>query len=155
MWGLLKSKSGYNTVNPFKVLALANSFCENLQHRYLTESLIASGFKKGSVQWTKIKLKLALSFLRKNKRNYCSKSWNYEQIKTQNLYRSILSKEFLGKGVLKICSKLTREHPSQSVIQKMLPCNFVETRLRHSSVSLLHIFRTPFLQKPPDDCFSL
>ena len=35
---------------------------------------------------------------------------------------------FLRKGVLKICSKFTGEHPCRSVI----------------SVKLLHIFRTPF-----------
>ena len=54
---------------------------------------------------------------------------------------------FLGKGILKICRKLTGEHPCRSLI------------LRHecSPVNLLHIFRTPFskntsrwlLQKTP------
>ena len=60
---------------------------KKIHDRYLTESLIASGFKKGLVQWTKIKLNLALSFLKKNKRNYCSKSWKYQQMQTQSLYR--------------------------------------------------------------------
>ena len=41
---------------------------------------------------------------------------------------------FLKKGVLKIYSKFTGEHPSRSVISiKLL-----------SHVNLLHIFRTPF-----------
>ena len=44
---------------------------------------------------------------------------------------------FLGKGVLKICSKLTGEHSCQSEISIKLLCN-------------LHIFRTPF----PKNTFS-
>ena len=32
----------------------------------------------------------------------------------------------LGKSVLKICSKFTREHPCQSVISIKLFCNFIE-----------------------------
>ena len=65
---------------------------------------------------------------------------------------------FLGKGVLKICSKFTREHPGRSVISiKLLNSlmteavmkelsNFIEITLRHgcSSVNLLHIFRKPY-----------
>ena len=48
---------------------------------------------------------------------------------------------FLRKGVLKICSKYTGEHPCRSVIS-----NFIEITLRHgcSPVNLLHTFRTPF-----------
>ena len=39
---------------------------------------------------------------------------------------------FLVKGVLKICSKFTGEHPRQSVISmKKLLCNFIEIALRH------------------------
>ena len=52
---------------------------------------------------------------------------------------------FLEKGVLKICSKLTGEHPCQSVVSLKLLCNFIEITLWHGcSVNLLHIFRTPF-----------
>ena len=61
----------------------------------------------------------------------------------------------LGKGVLKICSKFTVEHPCQSVISIKLHqsvisiklhCIFIEITLWHgcSPVNLLHIFRTPF-----------
>ena len=52
---------------------------------------------------------------------------------------------FLGKGVLKICSKFTGEHSFQSVISINLLCNFIEIALRHecSPVNLLHNFRTP------------
>ena len=55
---------------------------------------------------------------------------------------------FLGKGVLKICSKFTGEHTYPSVISIKLLCNFIEIALRHgcSPVNLLHIFRTPFLK---------
>ena len=58
--------------------------------------------------------------------------------------RSSHPEVFLGKGVLKICSKFT-EHPSRIVISIKLPCNFIEIALRHGcSVNLLLIFRTPF-----------
>ena len=52
------------------------------------------------------------------------------------MFRSNLSEVFLGKGVLKICSKFTGDHPSRSAI----------STLQHgrSPVNLLHIFRTPF-----------
>ena len=55
---------------------------------------------------------------------------------------------FLGKGVLKICSKFTGEHPWQSAISIKLFCNIIEITLQHgySPVNLLHIFRTPFLK---------
>ena len=62
-------------------------------------------------------------------------------------FRSSHSEVFLGKGVLKICSKFTGEHPCRSVISINLLCNFNEITLRHgcSTVNLLHIFRTHFL----------
>ena len=72
---------------------------------------------------------------------------------------------FLRKGVLKICSKFTREHPCRSVISIKLLFSFIEITLRHvcspveelpwnhtsvqhgySLVTLLHIFRTHFLK---------
>ena len=60
--------------------------------------------------------------------------------------RSSRPEVFLGKGVLKICSKLIREHPCRSVISIRLLCNFIEITLRHgcSPVNLLSIFRTRF-----------
>ena len=53
-------------------------------------------------------------------------------------YRSSRPGVFLRKGVLKICSKFTGEHPCQR--------NFIEIALRHgcSPVNLLHILKTPF-----------
>ena len=61
-------------------------------------------------------------------------------------YRSSLPELFLGKGVLKICSKFTGEHPYRSAISIKLQRNFIEIALRHgcSPVNLVHIFRTPF-----------
>ena len=60
--------------------------------------------------------------------------------------RSSPPEGFLGKGVLKICSKFTGEHPCRSVISVKLLCNFIEITLQHgcSPVNLLHIFRTSF-----------
>ena len=43
---------------------------------------------------------------------------------------------FLGKDVLKICSKFIGEHPCRSVISIKLQ--------QLISINLLHIFRTPF-----------
>ena len=62
------------------------------------------------------------------------------------MFRSSHLEVFLRKGVLKICSKFTEEHPCQIVVSIKLQSNFVEITLRHeySSVNLPHIFRTPF-----------
>ena len=57
---------------------------------------------------------------------------------------------FLGKAVLKICSKFSGERPCRSAISIKLLSNFIEIALRHgcSPVNLLHIcsmiFTTPF-----------
>ena len=55
---------------------------------------------------------------------------------------------FLGKCVLKTCSKFTGEHPRRSAISIKLQSNFVKITLRHgcSPVNLLQVFRTPFLK---------
>ena len=62
------------------------------------------------------------------------------------LCRSSPSEVFLGKGVLKLCIKFTREQPYQNVISIKLLYNFIEIALRHgcSPVNLQHILRTPF-----------
>ena len=64
----------------------------------------------------------------------------------QAVVRSSHPKMFLGKGVLKICSKFTGDHPCRSVISITLQSNFNEITLWHgcSPVNLLHIFRRPF-----------
>ena len=51
----------------------------------------------------------------------------------------------LGKGILKICSKFTGEHPCRSAILIKLQSNFIKIALRHgcSPVNLPHIYRTP------------
>ena len=59
--------------------------------------------------------------------------------------RSSHPEVFLGKGVLKICSKFTGQHLCRSAISIKLLCNFIEIALWHEcSVNLLHIFRRPF-----------
>ena len=57
--------------------------------------------------------------------------------------RSSLPVVFLRKGVLKICSKFTGEHPCRSAISIKLQSNFIEITLQggYSPVNLLHIFR--------------
>ena len=70
----------------------------------------------------------------------------YQSFKIKLSYtRNIRPKVFLRKGVLKICSKFTGEHPCGSVISTKF---FIEITPRHgcSPVNLLHIFRTPFLK---------
>ena len=54
---------------------------------------------------------------------------------------------FLGKVVLKVCSKFTGEHPCLSVISIKLLCNFIGITLQHGSSpeNSQHIFRTPLL----------
>ena len=66
--------------------------------------------------------------------------------KTAKLGSSRAEVLFLGKEILKICSKFTGEYPCRSAISVKLLCNFIEITLRHwcSPINLLHIFRTPF-----------
>ena len=61
---------------------------------------------------------------------------------------------FLGKVVLKICSKFTGEYPCQSVISIKLQIKFIEITLRYGCclLNLLHISRTPF---PMNTCGGL
>ena len=60
--------------------------------------------------------------------------------------KSSRTEVFLGKGVLKTCSKFTGEFPCRSVISIKLLCNLIEIKIQHgcSSVNLLHISRTTF-----------
>ena len=66
-------------------------------------------------------------------------------------FGSSLSEVFLGKGVLKICSKFAGEHLCWSVISIKLLCNSIKITLRHGCylVNFLHIFRTPFSKNTP------
>ena len=59
---------------------------------------------------------------------------------------------FLGKDVLKICSKFTGEHPCQSVISINLLCNFIEITLWPgcSPVNLLQFSEHLFVRTPMD-----
>ena len=62
--------------------------------------------------------------------------------------RNSCSEVFLKKGILKICSKFTGNHPCRSVISISLSYNIIESTLRHgcSPVNLLDIFREAFLK---------
>ena len=72
-----------------------------------------------------------------------------------SVFRSSRQEVFLGKGVLKTCSKFTGEHPCRSVISIKLLCNFIEIAFRHgcSPVNLLHNFRTSFLKNTSVSAF--
>ena len=50
-------------------------------------------------------------------------------------FRSSHLEEFLGKGVMKICSKFTGEHPCRSAISIKLQSKFIEITLRHIGFS--------------------
>ena len=47
------------------------------------------------------------------------------------LFRSSPPEMFLGKGVLKICSKFTGEHPRLSMISIKLLCNLLKVAFQH------------------------
>ena len=57
-------------------------------------------------------------------------------------------KVFLAKGVLRICSKFTGEHPCRDAIPIKLQSSFIQIALWHgcSPVNLLYVFRTLFPQ---------
>ena len=63
-------------------------------------------------------------------------------------YRSSHPEKFLGKSVLKICSRFTGAQPCRSAISIKLLYNFIHIgiglRYGYSPVNLLHIFRTSF-----------
>ena len=90
-------------------------------------------------------LKNSRHFLKHSFGEILCESWEKFMWKIIPRDRSSHSKVFLGKEVLKICSKFTGEHPSPKVISIKLFCNF-DITLRHwcSPVILLYIFRTPF-----------
>ena len=62
--------------------------------------------------------------------------------------RSSHSEVFLRKGILKIYSKFTGQHPYRSVISIKLQSNFIEITLRYecSPANLLHFFGKTFLK---------
>ena len=71
---------------------------------------------------------------------------SYLLMKNKFQHRSSPPEENQEKGVLKICSKFTGEHPCRSAISIKLQSSFIETTLWHecSPSNLLYIFRTPF-----------
>ena len=71
---------------------------------------------------------------------------NCDKRQTDYVYRTSHPEVLLVKGVLKICSKFTGEHPCRSGISIKLQSNFIEITIGHgcSAVNLLYILRTPF-----------
>ena len=60
-------------------------------------------------------------------------SWLHSANCSFQLYwvRSAPPEVFLGKSVLKICTKFTGEHPMRSVVSIKLLCSFIEITVRH------------------------
>ena len=58
-------------------------------------------------------------------------------------FKSSSPEVFLGKDVLKTCSKF-RKHPCRSAISAKLLCNFIEMALRHGCSPVRRPFRAPF-----------
>ena len=63
------------------------------------------------------------------------------------MFRSSHPEVFLGKGVLKTCSKFTGEHPCQSVISITLLCTFGRLLLDVSIITLIRVSKLD--QKDP------
>ena len=73
------------------------------------------------------------------------------------LFRSSSPEVFLGKGVLKIRSNFSGEHPCRSGISVKLLCIFIEIALRHgcSPVNCCIFYEHLYLRTPLDGCFWL
>ena len=93
-------------------------------------------------------------------RTIVKKIWSFMQCKRQPIrqlivhgvyiqiiYRNSHPEVFLKKGVLKICSKFTGEHPCQSVLS-------IELRLG-CSVNLLHLFKTAIIKNSSEGLYLL
>ena len=65
-------------------------------------------------------------------------------IQISKFRRNNLPEVFLGKGVLKVCSKCTGKHPWRSRISIKLQSIFIKVAHRCYPVNLLHIFETTF-----------
>ena len=83
--------------------------------------------------------------------DHCTLFWNHiNKFKVLSYFSSSHPEEFLIKGVLKICSKFTGEHPCRSAISIKLQSKFIEITFWHGcSLNLLHFFRKPFIRNTP------
>ena len=77
------------------------------------------------------------------------------EIRKEGKSKSSPPEVFLRRGVLKIWSKFTGEHPCQSVILMKLQSSFIEITLRHECfpVNLLNISGHPFIRTSQEGCF--
>ena len=91
--------------------------------------------------------------------NYISYWVRTQQFKKHQFHlvldRSSHPEVFLGKGVLKICSKFTGEHRCRSVISIKLLCNFIEIVFQYgcSLANFLHILEHLFIRTHRKCCF--
>ena len=120
-------------------MGLCSAFSQRLQYLQLVPCHTLPLFQSLDPTLLKIldaRLSLLLDF-----------NWFLKCFLDGSCFRSSHPEVLLGKGVLKICSKVTGEHPCRSAISITLQSNFIEITLRHgwSPPNLLHILRTPFL----------
>ena len=95
-----------------------------LKIHYLFHNLVASEWGLFHFQWYThlVSQPIEIFFYQNNIR------WSSCLLDLSNtLYRSSHPEVFLGKGVLKTCSKFTGEHPCRSAISIKLFCNFIES----------------------------
>ena len=81
--------------------------------------------------------------------DHCTLFWSHiNKFKVLSYFSSSHPEEFLIKGVLKICSKFTGEHPCRSAISIKLQSKFIEITFWHgcSPLNLLHFFGKPFIR---------
>ena len=117
-------------------------------------------FRSRPASWVSLSTMLSTTFVTSSSKILSISSGVFISVSIRSIYeitsqgnnvtncRSSHPEVFLGKGVLRICSKYTGEHPCRSWISIKLLCNFIEISLWHwcSRVNLLHIFRTPFFK---------
>ena len=137
-----KNIKEYIEENDCAIVYVSNNMTHYFQPLDLTVNAVAKHFLKD-------KFELWYANEVKKKLDEGTKVYNIFSTLTFNVLKSSFKSShpegFLRKGVLKICSKLTGEHPYRSVISIKLLCNY-KIALRHGCcpAHLLHIFRTPF-----------
>ena len=130
-----------------KVSKSYQNICYTLHesHKVSSKNLLTIFMELNNVKW------MATNCLRRTRSrmfnlNPISEELRFFSSWNQIIFKSSPPEVFLGKVVLKICSKFTGEYPCQSVISIKLQINFIEITLRYgcSPLNLLHITRTPF-----------
>ena len=115
-------------------------FC-NLERRTQNQTNVILRWKSEYICWFDYKWYLSFFSCRKVLGERC------RGVTIPNISRSSYSEVFFWKGVLKICTKFTEEHPCRSATS--INWNWIiEITLQHghSPVNLLYIFITGFLK---------